>query len=348
MLRGTVISLARSVDGAGVLVVGGFLTLLTWVVTPVWVGGSLVFPPLVLLAPLALAPAFVVRGYFVRVLAAGVADGNADGAPPVVAWNDLYRDGLKSALVSAVLLAPLGLGVALAVLAGGALGAGLVDPAPVTDAVRAALGEGGVAAVVGVAGGLVGAVAAAYLLAFAYVRPAALAAFAASGRLRDGLDPRRVAGVGGSGAYATAWVVAAATLGAGYALAGPFVPLVVGAAFVFAVRVAAYGLYGRGAAATLEVVDAGEEGEATDPTAAEAADRPTGLVRPPTPEVPPAVQTGRTVPIGGEGGGRAVVDGSPSHRTDCAFGADGGFDWYAPDDDEFEWSVDVADPKDKR
>jgi len=59
------------------------------------------FSPLVLLAPLALAPPFVARGYFVRVLTAGIATGNADGAPPFVAWNELYRNGLKSALLSA-------------------------------------------------------------------------------------------------------------------------------------------------------------------------------------------------------------------------------------------------------
>ncbi|WP_050032800.1 DUF4013 domain-containing protein [Halorubrum halophilum] len=369
MLRGTVTALTRSTDGVGILLVGGLLTLLTWVVTPVWVGTALLFPPLVLLAPLALAPAFVARGYFVRVLAAGVETANAAGAPPFVAWNELYRDGLKSALVTAVLLAPLAVGLALAAVAAGALGGDLVDPAPVADAVRAALGDGGVTAVVAVSGGVVGVVTATYLLAFAYVRPAAVAAFAASGRLRDGLRPRRVAGVAGSGAYATAWVVAAATLGAGYALAGPFVPFVVGAAFVFVVRVAAYGLYGRGAAATLEVVDAGEEDEATDPAAAEAVrvDRSTDLARPPTPEVPPAVQTGRTVPLVGVSprgtvAGDARADGSASHRTGDPVGADGGFDWYAPDEGstergggdaraapgEFEWNVDIADPKDKR
>ncbi|WP_123622629.1 DUF4013 domain-containing protein [Halorubrum sp. CSM-61] len=385
MLRGTATALTRSADGTGVLVVGGVLTLLAWVLTPVWVAGALLFPPLVLLAPLALAPAFVARGYFVRLLAGGIATGNADGAPPVVAWNDLYRDGLKAALVSAVLLAPLAFGIALAALAGGALGTGLVDPAPVVGAVRTALGEDGVAAVVGVAGGLSGAVAAAYLLAFAYVRPAALAAFAASGRLRDGLRPRRVARVAGSGAYATAWVVAAGTLGAGYALAGPFVPLVVGAALVFAVRVAAYGLYGRGAAATLEVGDAGDGSEATDPTAAEAAEGTSDLARPSLPEVPPAVQTGRTVSLGGvsvvrTGATEARTDGSADRRAG-GVEAGGGFEWYAPEgesaerdaaaadgargadgavrvrnagsaadapsDDEFEWSVDVADPEDK-
>ncbi|ELZ42322.1 hypothetical protein C471_04755 [Halorubrum saccharovorum DSM 1137] len=371
MLRGTVTALTRSADAAGVLVIGGLLTLLTWVVTPVWIGGALLFPPLVLLAPLTLAPAFVARGYFVRVLAAGIRSGNADGAPPFVAWNELYRDGLKSAFVSAVLLAPLAVGVSLAALAGVALGSDLVDPTPVAEAIRTALGDGGIAAVVGVAGGLVAAVAFAYLLAFAYVRPAALASFAASGRLRDGLRPRRVAGVADSGAYATAWVVAAATLGAGYALAGPFIPLVVGAALVFVARVAAYGLYGRGAAATLEVVDTGDADESAAPIAAEPDERSTDLVRPPTPEVPAAVQTGRTVPLGGVsvGGTRtaeARADGSASHRTDGAVEAGDEFDWFAPDGepldrderdaagtrgtaggDEFEWSADAADPEDK-
>ena len=370
MLRGTATALTRSADAAGVLVVGALLTLLTWVVTPLWVGGSLVFPPAVLLAPVALAPAFVARGYFVRVLAAGIADGNVAGAPPFVAWNELYRTGLKSALLSAVLLAPLAAGAVLAALATGALATGVVDPGPLADAVRAALGDGGAVAVVGVAGGLGGAAATAYLLAFAYVRPAALAAFAASGRLRDGLRPGRVGRVAGSGAYATAWVVAAATLSAGYALAGPFVPLVIGVAFAFVVRVAAYGLYGRGASATLEVA------ERADPAASVAdahapepdrVDRPDEPVRPRTPEVPPAVQTGRSVPVGGTGARRTDGDGTVSEGSGGAVGADGGFDWYAPDgepgdrdravadgavggrdpDDEFEWSVDVAEPEDK-
>ncbi|WP_435098217.1 DUF4013 domain-containing protein [Halorubrum sp. N11] len=388
MLRGTVTALMRSTDAAGVLVVGGLLTLLAWVVTPVWVGGSLLFPPLVLLAPLALAPAFVARGYFVRVLAAGVANGNAEGAPAFVAWNDLYRNGLKSALLSAVLLAPLGLVIGVVALAGGVLRTGPVDPAPAADVVRTALGDGGVTAVIALAGGLVGAISAVYLVAFAYVRPAALAAFAASGRLRDGFRPRRVARLAGSSAYAAAWVVAAATLGAGYALAGPFVPVVIGLALVFVVRVAAYGLYGRGAAATIDVVEPIGVDESVDPTAADAVrvGRSNGRAYPRIPEVPPAVQTGRTVPLDGvtlhETGAEVVcADGSASHRTGGALGADGGFDWYAPggesgererggavdtasDDgtrarnaasteetaaggDEFEWSVDVADPEDK-
>jgi len=344
MLRETTAALRRSPDPAGVLVVGGLLTLLSWLVIPVWVGGALVFPPIALFAPLALAPALVARGYFVRVLAAGVATGNVDGAPSFVGWNELYVNGLKSTLLSVVLLAPLGLGLAAVALAGGALAAGVVDPAPVADTVRELLGAGGGAAVVGVAGAVVAATTAVYLLAFAYVRPAALAAFAASGRLRDGLRPGRVARVAGSGTYAAAWVVAVATLGAGYALSGPFVPLLVGFVFVFVVRVAGYGLYGRGAAATLDAggaVAAVDEETTTpagdDPSGSSGPSQSTGPSQSLPSEVPPAVQTGRSVPV---------------------VGADGGFDWLTaegetPRDgdatpDAFEWASDAADPEDKR
>lgn len=343
MFRGASSALSRSADAAGVLVVGGLLTLLTWGVIPVWVGSVLAFPPLVALAPLALAPAFVARGYLVRVVAGAGATGNRDGAPPFVAWDELYRDGLRSALLSALLLAPLTLLFAVVALAGAAVRTGAVDVAPALGLVERALGPGGVPAVVGAGGGLLAVVTAAYLLAFAYVRPAALAAFAASGRLRDGLRPRRVAAVAGSGAYATAWAVALATLGAGYALAAPFVPFVVGVAFVFAVRVVAHALYGRGAAGAIEF-GAAEPTEAVDgtmsvgttaPSTAPASppapgprsaavrpspDRPDGGFRRAAPEVPVAVQTGRTVPLGDDG---------RASRTD-----DGGFEWGVDPEDK--------------
>ncbi|WP_144797772.1 DUF4013 domain-containing protein [Halorubrum depositum] len=344
MIRGASSVLSRSTDAAGVLVVGGLLTLLTWVVTPAWIGGTLVFPPLVVLAPLALAPAFVARGYLVRVVAGGGATGNRDGAPPFVAWNELYRDGLRSVLLSALLLAPLALLFAVVALAAAAVGTGAVDLAPALDLADRALGPGGVPAVVGTGGGLLAVVTVAYLLAFAYVRPAALAAFAASGRLRDALRPGRVAAVAGSAEYAAAWAVAVAALGAGYALAAPFVPLVVGAAFVFAVRVVAHALYGCGAAGALEfgVAESREPIEspassssgafgspASPPAASEpvptpadpSPDRPDGGFRRSTAEVPPAVQTGRTVPLG--------VDREETAREDAA-----GFEWAAPVDPE--------------
>jgi len=358
MIRGVSSALSRSPDAVGVLVVGGLLTLLTWVVTPAWVAGALLFPPLVVLAPLALAPAFVARGYLARVVAGGGATGNRDGAPPFVAWNELYRRGLKSAVLSALLLAPLALLVAAAALAGFVAETGLVDFGPAIDLAERALGPAGVPAVAVAGGGSLAVVAAAYLLAFAYVRPAALAAFAASGRLRDGLRPGRVAAVAGSGEYATAWAVAAAALGAGYALAAPFVPLVVGVAFVFAARVVAHALYGRGAAGAVGFDAAGAIGfgaaESAETAAASASsspvssppasspsalspssdtaseslsravkrapDRPDGGFRRAVSEAPASVQTGRTVPLGDDGTPRSDADG-------------------VDDPDAFEWDV---------
>jgi hypothetical protein len=347
MFRAASSALSRSADAAGVLVVGGLLTLLTWVVTPVWVGGVLAFPPLVVLAPLALAPAFVARGYFVRVVADGGATGNRRGAPSFVAWNELYRDGLRSTLLSALLLAPLAVLLAVVALAGAAVGTASVDVAPALDLVERALGPMGPPVVAGVGGGLLTVVAAAYLLAFAYVRPAALAAFAASGRFRDALRPGRVAAVAGSGSYATAWAVAVATLGAGYALAAPFVPLVIGVALVFAARVVAHAVYGRGAAGAIAFgAEAAEPTAPTEPSASPGAvsgsrpavpdpspDRLDGGFRRSPSEASAAVQTGRPVPFG-------------SDRAPSSDGDDGGDRDADSGDDGFEWGARV-DPEDK-
>jgi hypothetical protein len=369
MLRGAASALARSADSAGVLVVGGLLTLLTWVVTPVWVVGVLYVPPLFVLAPLALAPAFVARGYLVRVVADAGSTGNRDGAPSFVAWNDLYRDGLRSVLLSAVLLAPLAALLSVVALAAVAAGVGLVDLGPAVEVAERALGPDGPAAVAAAVAGTLVLVVAAYLLAFAYVRPAALAAFAASGRLRDGLRPGRIAAVAGSGSYATAWVVAAATLGAGYALAAPLVPLAVGVAFVFVVRIAAHALYGRGAAGAV-AFDAAEPTEppasvgGPEPPVGVAASRPDrsehapgrldGGVRPSASEASAAVQTGRTVPLDA-GDAEVPLDADEGEAPTDA----DGFRWNGEreltgeasvgdgaTDDGFEWGAGV-DPEDK-
>jgi len=344
MIRGASSVLPRSADAAGVLVVGGVLTLLTWVATPVWVGGVFAFPPLVVLAPLALAPAFVLRGYLVRVVAGGGATGNREGAPPFVAWNELYRDGARSVLLSALLLAPLALLFALVALALAAAETGAVDLAPAIGLAERALGPRGALAVLGAGGGLLSVVVAAYLLAFAYVRPAALAAFAASGRLRDALRPGRVAAVAGSAEYATTWVVAVATLGAGYALAAPLVPLVVGVPLVFAVRVVAHALYGRGAADAIdfgaaESAEPSESPPSSTAGASESPASPAGASGPPPAPADPssdrldggsrrsaaeasaAVQTGRTVPHGVDRGARTGADSA-------------GFEWNAAGDAE--------------
>ena len=347
MLNRTLSSLRRSADGAGVLAVGGVLTLLTWVVTPLWLVGVVAFPFLVALAPLALAPPFVTRGYFVRVLAESVESGNAAGAPPFVAWNKLYRDGVKSAVLSAVLLAPLALLFGLVAVAGVLFSTGAVPAEMIGNSVERALGDGGVIAVVGLGGGLLGVVSLAYLLVFAYVRPAALAAFAVSGRLRDGLRPKRVSRIAGSGAYATAWVVAAVTLLTGYALAAPFVPVLIGIVITFVTRVVVYALYGRGSGAVAsDETETSDDGGSTafdTPTDGSSAERVDGnptepLARKrPAPEAPPTVQTGRAVPFGDDLG-RLVSDGVGGGADDgVSDGIDGG------ETERFEWSTAIDD-----
>ena len=336
MLKRALASLLRSSDGAGVLVVGGALTLLAWTVTPLWLGGVLLFPPLLVLAPLALAPALVVRGYFVRVLTDAVETGNAAGAPPFVAWNRLYRDGVKSALLSAVLLAPLALLFGLVAVGAFVVGSGRVDPSPALDPITSALNGPGIAALGGLGAGVVAVTVGVYLVAVAYLRPAALAAFAATGRLRDGLRPRRVARVAGSGGYATAWVVATVTLLAGYVLAGPLVALVVGVPLVFATRVVAHALYGRGAAPVMETPEGPSADTDTGDVVDEALDDGTVATTPvddaprrPT-EPPVAVQIGRPVPFGGDIGRLVERDGGTS-----------------TDDGEFDWTTTIESPADE-
>jgi len=353
-------ALARSTDVTGTLVVGGLLTLSTWIALPIWAAATLATPPVAVAGPLVLTPALVVRGYFVRILADGIENGNADGAASFVAWNDLYRDGVRSVLVSAVLLAPLAVLLATAAVATVVLRSLSTDLRPLTAAIEGALGPSGTAAVAATAVGLLGVLTAAYLLAYAYVKPAALAAFAASGRLRGGLRPSRIVRVAGSSRYAAAWVVAAATLVAGYALAGPLVLIAIGSVVVFAVRAIAHGVYGRGARDALSGpaaepsgvtrVGTGDDSRSSPAVAARGAlavtganDRPTrslgdGGSRPHRIEASPAVQSGRTVPLR-----RSETDDRPGDlrdesEADSEGGADseseadgGGFEWVAAD-----------------
>jgi len=354
MLTAAATALKRTDDAAGVIIVGGVVALLAWVLTPLWLVGVLFVSPVFLVAtPVALAPWLVARGYFVRVTRDAVDAGAAADAPPLVAWGELVRDGLKSALLSAALLAPLagGLAVGVAVVAG--LVAGPVDPASAAAAVESALGPNGPAAVAAVAGAAVAALVGAYLLAFAYVRPAALAVFATSGRLRSGLNPRRVVGVAATGPYATGWTLGVAALAVGSAVAAPAIPLVVGVALAFAVRVVAHGLYGRGAGRAM----AGGMTASPDPQSdgapsrgdpdrgRDVADR--GRDEPPTPAVsgdggrpvrdepPAAVQTGRAVPVDDDRDAAAddrdaAADDREAADRDAGEsrpGLDGGFEW---------------------
>ena len=358
MLTAAAAALTRTDDTAGVVLIGGAVTLLSWVLTPAWVAGVLfVSPAVAVAAPLALGPWLVARGYFVRVTRSATQTGEATGAPSLVAWGELVRDGVKSALVSAALLAPLAGGLVVASVAVAALVVGPVDPGPAAAAVESTLGPNGPAAVAVVAGGVVAAFAGAYLLAFAYVRPAALAAFAASGRLRDGLNPRTVADVAATGSYATGWTLAVGALAVGYAVAVPTAPLVVGVAVAFLARVVAHGLYGRGAADALtqdairdtEVrpsAGAARDGarsadrtaRRTDATRGDAPIRGTDRARtdpsipvvsgdggrPMRDEPPATVQVGRDVPVDVVGGDAAdVADASDADEEGDAAAGEG-------------------------
>ena len=345
MLRGALATPTRSADAAGTIVVGTVLTLLAWTVAPVWLVVTLLFPPAVLAAPVALAPALVARGYYLRVVAGGIETGNADGAPPFVAWGRLYREGLKSALLTIGYLLPLAVALVAVGVAGAFLEAGFVDPEPLLEPVAADPSETSTAAgaIVGVLGGLTLLLTGVYLLVFAYVRPAALAAFAATGRLRDGFRPSLVADVAFTGDYAVAWSLAAVTLLTGYAIGAPFVPLIAGIVVVFVTRVVVHALYGRGAAATLREGTAGAEPTSTD---AERADSGTpregpntGVVVRGLAEPPVDVQTGRSVPFAS---GRAEagrddpagdVDDDPAGDVDDdPAGGTHGADGNSPDD----------------
>ena len=328
MLRGALATPTRSDDAAGTVVIGTVLTLLSWVLTPAWLATVLVSPVALVAAPLALAPALVVRGYYVRVVAGGVAAGNADGAPRVVGWGRLYRDGIKSVVLSVVYLLPLVVALAGVGVAAAFVRLGWVDVSPVTAPIVSALGVdvAGAEAVLGTAGAFVGVLSIAYLVGFAYVRPAALASFAATGRLRDGFRPIRVGRVAISGDYAVAWSLAAVTLITGYVLAAPFVPLLVGIAAVFGVRVVVHTLYGRGAVAEL----AGARETRTEDTRAartedtrETRTQESLVVDPRRSEPRPAVQAGRSVGIGRSAGSGDSKSDTPEPDPDGpGFGVD--------------------------
>lgn len=315
MLRAALSTPFRTDDAPGVVIIGTVLTLCSWAVVPIWLFSSLLAPVLLLLAPLALAPALVTRGYFLRVVREGVRDGNAAGAPSFVRWGTLYRDGVRSVCLTVWYLLPVivlvGVAVAVGLLAdANRIDTVLVEPAPVdidpiadvTVGEGTSAGEGSLLSLLsGLFSGLVGAFTFGYLVVYVYLRPAALAVLADTGRLRDAIRPTRAFRVALSGEYAVAWLLALATLLGGYALATPFVPLLVGIAFVFLLRVAVHALLGRGAAAVLAAER--DTGGSADPRASAAApDVPHRHVTmpPATPDRGVAVQSGEAT----DGGGR--------------------------------------------
>lgn len=141
-------------------------------------------------------PAFLVYGYVVRVVRQ-VSAGETETPPVFDDWEALFVDGLKVFVVTLVYsLVPMAV-FALAVFT-------WFVPVFVTagEAPRT-LGVAGV--LLGLAVALLALVAS---LAMVYVVPAAVAAFARTGRVGAAFSPRELRSVGGSGAYATGWLVA--------------------------------------------------------------------------------------------------------------------------------------------
>ncbi|SFK88118.1 Protein of unknown function [Halogranum rubrum] len=269
----------RSDDAAVTLFMGGVLTFLSAVVPVVWLFAVLSTPLGLLLTPLAVFPSLVLRGYDVRTVRTGLR--GDDATPSFVRWGELVRDGLKSVLLSVGYLLPLG--VLLAVVVGLAvlLGARVVTPGSVA----------GVVVAVGIVVGGVGVFG--YGVAYLYLRPAALTRFAAEGRLRDGFALRQVVDVARDGRYAGGWFRATAVLVGGVVVGVPTTVVVVGVFVAFYARVVAHVLYGQGAAD--RTAETTEMTEATGASASSARDRRLDEER--TPEVPPSVQTGRTVGV---------------------------------------------------
>ncbi|MFB6096231.1 MAG: DUF4013 domain-containing protein [Haloferacaceae archaeon] len=262
---------ARSDDAIGTLFVGSVLLVLSLVAPLVWAYGVLVSPLWLVVGPFVALPPLLVLGYEVRVL--GASARGAEATPSFVDWAGLVRTGLLSLVLRALYLLPLAVvvaaGVAVAVLAQ-------------TDALG--LGPNAASAVAAAVAVLLSLFSLSYFAAYLYLRPAALAVFAVTGRLRSALAPRRVLGVAVTRDYAVGWTVAGVVLVLGLLVAAPFSALLVGFALAFYVRATAAVAYGRGAATGLSA--RGLLGE--DEPAGAASPVPVGR------DAPPDVQVGRT------------------------------------------------------
>lgn len=227
----------RGEDAPTTILVGGLLPLLAILLVAVGLVLAVVVVGLAVI-PLAVVPGIVLLGYYVAVLRA-VGSGETD-PPRFRDWRRLFADGLRHLAISVVYAVP------LVVLAGLFL------------AVVAAGGEvEGDAAEIGVtfAAVVVGGLAACYLLAFAYVRPLALANFAREERLGAAFDLETIRAAGISKAYALAWLLAALVWFVGATLEGTLSIVLVGFFVGFYADVVRYHLYGRGLRAALGETD---------------------------------------------------------------------------------------------
>lgn len=183
-------------------------------------------------------PTVLVLGYLVRVLDRTM---HGDDRPPVFDdWGDLLVDGAK-AFVITIAYGFVPIVVSTAVVAGVILPFSVVEGPGAGGATA-----GGVGLAVLIVGGLLAFVSA--LLAL-YVVPAAIAAFAETGRIGAAFSISRLRPALFSGTYATAWVMAFAVLVGAGLLAGalnaiPVIGFVIGGFVGFYAAVAAYYLVG--------------------------------------------------------------------------------------------------------
>ena len=290
---------ARGTDATGTLLVGTVLTGATAIAVVGWIAllavdlrfGAAATPVVFLLG-------LVVRGYLVRVVAAGINDRSV--APSFVRWGSLLRDGVRSVFVSVVYALPAAVCLGLAAGAGVAT---VVDPQRFAGALQVLAA---VAILIGGFGLLC------YLLVYLYLRPAARAVLAATGSVRAAINPRRLIGVSLSGPYLTGWLIAMGLLTGGPLLVTPLVVLSglaglydealaaigglltlgVGVILVFWLRMSVAWVTGRGAGPALAAETASVIAPSGPPGSSETAtvttpDRPT--------EPPATVQVGRGV-----------------------------------------------------
>ena len=191
---------------------------------------TLVIGGLLMALSILVLPAFVVLGYYVRVLDRA-ARGETE-APSFTDWGGLFADGLKLLIVSLVyslvIFVPLGAAVGL-------------------FATPLATGNSGAASV---AGGLLGVASlllvGALSIVVSYLLPAAYVNVAVEGTVGAAFDFGTILRGALTGDYAVAWFLALVVGVVGGAVATPLAMLVVGLPLLFYVQVVAYYLLGRG------------------------------------------------------------------------------------------------------
>ncbi|WP_224335472.1 DUF4013 domain-containing protein [Haloprofundus halobius] len=317
MLRDALNAPARTTDAVQTLFLGGFLTLLAFLLPLGWLTTVATVPFLVVALPVVFLPSLLLRGYYVRTMQAGLR--GAERAPSFVRWGELVRDGLRSYFVAFIYLVPV---IVLWTLVG--VTAVAVELRPVggpTGSMLVTLSAASATLLSGL-----------YLPVFAYLFPAALVTYAATGRLTAAFAPRAVSRTLLDGGYAKGWVLASGVLVVALAVGAPTSLFLVGVFVVFYLQTVVHSVYGLAARTAL-----GAELDDDGRVRVERAQR--------RPEVEASVQVGRSV---GLTDGRGSETDSPADgeirdetevgadRNDDAGGDDNRSDRDGPDDRRFE------------